>query len=134
VVAKPATADLFEQIFAPADEVAAGLALLAQSPPLWGDRLEWTELIVGLRAFEERWGAIARSASWTLPLLYGLDPHTPRARVGRMGAAWLASLRAHRVIAVDDKAVTMVTRTSSRLRIFRGDGDQGAVVAWEIRT
>jgi hypothetical protein len=54
------------------------------------------------------------------------------ARVGRMGAAFLASLRAHRVIAVDDKAVTMVTRTSARLRIYRGDGDRGAVLAWDL--
>jgi hypothetical protein len=129
-----ATDDLFELIFDPPNEVAAGLELLAQSPPLWGDRLEWTELVAGLRAFEERWGAIARSASWTLPLLYGLDPHARRARVGRMGAAFLASLRAHRVIAVDDKAITMVTRTSARLRVYRGEQDAGAVLAWELCT
>jgi hypothetical protein len=51
------------------------------------------------------------------------------------------------VIAVDDKAITMVTRTSARLRIYRvssfstaregekidtSDSDQGAVLAWEL--
>jgi hypothetical protein len=34
------------------DEVLAGLAKLATSPPIWGDdRLEWTELVAGLQAF-----------------------------------------------------------------------------------
>jgi hypothetical protein len=59
----------------------AGLAQLERCPPLWGDRLEWTELVAGLRAFEERWGDLARSAGWSLLQLYGLDPVAPRARL-----------------------------------------------------
>jgi hypothetical protein len=95
----------------------------------------WTgSSVAGLRAFEERWGAIARSAGWSLMQLYGLDPKAPRARVGRMGAAFLASMPGRRVIAVDDKAITMVTRTSARLRIYRAEQDAGAVLAWELCT
>jgi hypothetical protein len=109
----------------------AGLAQLKRCPPLWGDRLEWTELVASLRAFEERWGKIAESAGWSLLQLYGLDPDAPRARVGRMGAAFLACMPGRQVIAVDDRAITVVTRTASRLRIFRGDG-AGAVLAWEL--
>jgi hypothetical protein len=48
-----------------------------------------------------------------------------------MGAAFLASLRAHRVIGVDDN-VTMVTRTSARLRVYRGEIDRGAALAWDL--
>jgi hypothetical protein len=64
--------------------------------------------------------------------LYGLDPVAPRARVGRMGAAFLVALRGHQVIDVSAEAITVVTRTSARLRIFRGKPDPGAVLAWEF--
>jgi hypothetical protein len=64
--------------------------------------------------------------------LYGLDPVAPRARVGRMGAAFLACMPGRQVIAVDDKAITMMTRTSSRLRVYRSEPDEGAVLAWEF--
>jgi hypothetical protein len=36
------------------------------------------------------------------------------------------------VIAVDDKAITMGTRTSARLRIYRGEPNEGAVLAWKL--
>jgi hypothetical protein len=49
-----------------------------------------------------------------------------------MGGAFLACLRAHRVIGVDANAITMVTRTSARLRVYRGAIDDGAVLAWSL--
>jgi hypothetical protein len=69
-----ARADLFAPVEGPADDVLAGLALLEDGAPLFGDRMEWIELIAALRAFEERWGAVARSAGWSPVELYGLDP------------------------------------------------------------
>lgn len=130
--ASRASQDLFDLIFAPADEVAAGLDLLARSPPPWGDREAWAELVANLRAFEERWGGIARAAGWSVVQLYGLDPDAPHARLSRMGGAWLACMPGRQVIAVDDRAITVVMRTASRLRIYRGDGDQEAVLAWTL--
>jgi hypothetical protein len=114
------------------DEVLAGLAKLATAPPLWGDRLEWTELVASLQAFSARWHCPATAAGWSLLQLYGLDPVAPRSRLSRMGGAFLASLRAHRVVSVDANAITMVTRTSARLRIYRGEIDDGAVLAWSL--
>jgi hypothetical protein len=35
------------------------------------------------------------------------------------------------VVAVDAKAITMVTRAAARLRVYRGD-DEGAVLAWSL--
>jgi hypothetical protein len=64
--------------------------------------------------------------------LYGLDPIAPRARVGRIGAAFLVALRGHQVVEVDHRAITVVTRTSARLRVYRGEVDTGAVLAWEF--
>jgi hypothetical protein len=49
-----------------------------------------------------------------------------------MGGAFLASLRAHRVIAVDANAIMMVTRTSARLRVYRSEIDPGAVLSWTL--
>jgi hypothetical protein len=49
-----------------------------------------------------------------------------------MGAAFLVALRGHQVVEVGAEAITVVTRTAARLRIFRGEPDQGAVLAWEI--
>jgi hypothetical protein len=107
-----ARVDLFTPVAGVDADVLAGLARLEDGAPLWGDRLEWIELVTALRGFEEQWGGVARPAGWSLVALYGLDPVAPRARVQRMGAAFLASLRAHRVIAVDANAITVVTRTS----------------------
>jgi hypothetical protein len=122
--------DLFEQIFAPADEVAAGLGLLAQSAPLWGTRLESTELVAALRGFEERWGAVARAAGWSPVELWGLDPIAPRARLSRTGGAFLACLHNHRAVQVDPDAIRLVTRTSARLSVYRPE--PGGVLAWEL--
>jgi hypothetical protein len=36
------------------------------------------------------------------------------------------------VIAIDADAITMVTRTSARLRVYRGEIDRGAVLAWDL--
>jgi hypothetical protein len=72
------------------------------------------------------------AAGWSQLQLYGLDPDAPYARVGRMGAAWLAARADRRVVAIDSVAVHLVTRTASRLRILRGEPDQGAVLAWEL--
>jgi hypothetical protein len=71
-----ARVDLFTPIAGVDADVLAGLARLENSEPLWGDRLEWIELVAALRAFEERWGAVARSAGWSPVELWGLDPAT----------------------------------------------------------
>jgi hypothetical protein len=109
----------------------AGLAQLERCQPLWGDRLEWVELVVALRAFEERWGDPARSAGWSLVQLYGLDPAAPRARLSRTGGAFLASLSAHQVIGVDTHRIHVVTRTAARMSIYKPE--EGAVLAWSLR-
>jgi hypothetical protein len=112
------------------DDVLAGLALLEGSAPLWGDRLEWTELIVSLRAFASRWHHPSISAGWTMTQLWGLDPVAPRNRLSRMGGGWLVSLRNRQVIQVDPEAIRLVTRTSARMSIYRPE--VGGVLAWEI--
>jgi hypothetical protein len=61
-----------------------------------------------------------------------LDPAAPRARVGRIGAAFLVGLRGHQVISVDHRAIEMVARTLARLRVYRDDPDSGAVLAWTL--
>jgi hypothetical protein len=108
----------------------AGLAQLERCPPLWGSKLDWVELVAAVRAFERRFGADAEAAGWSLLQLYGLDPVAPYSRVGRMGAAFLASLRSHRVIRVDTHLIRVVTRTAARLSIYRPEN--GAVLAWEL--
>jgi len=79
-----------------------------------------------------RWHGPAATAGWSLPELYGLDADAPRARVSRMGGAFLACLRGHCVVGVDATAIHMVTRTSSRMRIYRGEPDAAAVLAWTL--
>jgi hypothetical protein len=112
------------------DDVLAGLALLEGGAPLWGGRLEWTELIVSLRAFASRWHRPSMSAGWTMVQLYGLDAVAPRNRLSRTGGAFLASLRAYQVIEVDAERIRVVTRTSARLSIYRPE--DGGVLAWEL--
>jgi hypothetical protein len=50
-----------------------------------------------------------------------------------MGAAFLVGLRGHQAVEVDHRAITMVARTSARLKVYRGELDPGVVLAWEIR-
>jgi hypothetical protein len=114
------------------DGVLRGLADLAASAPLWGEHQEWIELLTNVRAFAARWHSPATAAGWMLPQLYGLDPIAPRARVGRMGAAFLVSLRAHQVVEIDHQAITMVARTAARLRILRGQTNAEVVLAWDL--
>jgi hypothetical protein len=39
-------------------------------------------------------------------------------------------MRGHQVVDVDHRAITMAARTSSRLKVYRGDGDEGSVLVW----
>jgi hypothetical protein len=113
------------------DSVLAGLAKLATAPSIWGDSREWAELAARLRAFALRWHSVATVAGgWTVVELYGLDPVAPRARVSRMGGAWLACLRAHQVIGVDVHRISLVTRTSARQSVYRPE--PGGVLAWDL--
>jgi hypothetical protein len=49
-----------------------------------------------------------------------------------MGAAFLVALRGHQVVGVDHRAITMVPRTGSRLKAYRGEVDPAAVLAWKL--
>jgi hypothetical protein len=62
--------------------------------------------------------------------LYGVDADAPYARVGRLGAAFLACMRAHRVVAVDTMAIRVVTRTAARLSAYRPG--PGGVLVWSL--
>jgi hypothetical protein len=42
------------------------------------------------------------------------------------------SLRGHHVVSVDHRAIEMVIRAGSRLRVYRGDVDPSVVLAWEL--
>jgi hypothetical protein len=114
------------------DAVLIGLATLATSAPLWGDEHDWRALVDRLQAFAARWYCPATAAGWLDVQLFGLDPIAPRARVGRMGAAFLVGLRGHQVISVDHRAIEMVARTSARLRVYRDEPDSGAALAWTL--
>jgi hypothetical protein len=128
--ARPATED--RDVFGLlVDPVSAGLASLERRPPLWGDRLEWTELLAALGVFHARWTASCRAAGWGDVELFGLAPDAPRARRSCMGGAFLASLRAHQVIGVDPQRIRVVTRTAARLSVYRPE--DGGVLAWELR-
>ena len=112
------------------DAVLAGLAKLAGCPPLWAGEVEWLELVDRLRAWAYRWHAPATAAGWLQVQLYGLDPVAPRARVARMGAAFLACAPGRQVLSVDGEAIRIVTRTAARLSVYRPA--EGAVLAWEL--
>jgi hypothetical protein len=72
------------------------------------------------------------SPGWSLLRLCGLDPCLPRARIGRMGAAFLVVLRGHQVVEVDRRAILMVARTGAWLRVYRGEPDPEVVLAWDL--
>jgi hypothetical protein len=107
-----------------------GSARLRAAAPIWGAQPEWIELVDRLRIFSIRWHSPAAAAGWTNEQVYGLDPIAPRARVGRMGAAWLACPPGREALHVDAKAITMVTRTSARPSVYRPA--EGAALAWEL--
>jgi hypothetical protein len=123
--------NLFSQPAGPDADVLAGLAVLEDGPPLWGDRLSWIELVTALRGFQDRWSAVAVSAAWSTMQLYSVDADAPRARLSRLGGAFLACSHNHRVTAVDHEAIRLVTRTSARLSIYRPEA--GGVLAWQLR-
>jgi hypothetical protein len=112
------------------DAILAGLATLATGEPLWGNESDWRELVDRLQAFAARWHSPATAAGWSDVQLFGLDPVGPRARLSRMGSAFLACLRAHRVVTIDAEAVRVVSRTASRLSVYRPAA--GAVLAWSL--
>jgi hypothetical protein len=112
------------------DPVAAGLAHLERYAQLWGDRQAWAELLVAVGAFHSRWTGSCRAAGWSDVQLFGLDPNAPYAHVGRMGAAWVACMRAHCVVSVDPVAIRFVARTAARLSIYRPEA--GAALAWTL--
>jgi len=128
-IARAATADLFAPLPDLTTDVAAGLDLLARLPPVWPvDAERWSQTLTALKVFEERWGGPARACGWSLVQLYGLSlAAAPRADLSRMGAAWLAARDDRRVTTVDGKAITV-----ARLRIFRGEPDSAAVLAWTL--
>jgi hypothetical protein len=137
-VAKPAF-DLFaataarqnDAAAAPA-EVLAGLDILAaRRPPLWPvapDR--WLNIVDAVRSFAERWHAAARACGWSDLELYGLHRRAPYANLAAMGAAWLIAKSGHAVVEMNRDAITVVTVSSSRLRLYRRPIDADARLPW----
>jgi hypothetical protein len=133
--ARTATApDLFAATYAgPAlpPHVADGLRQLEQSPALW-PVADWRGVVTKVSAFAWRWHAEAAAAGWSDLQLYGLHRHASYANLAGMGAAWLVAKSGHLAVAVDREAFMLVTKSSSRLRIYRREIDPGAVLAWEL--
>jgi hypothetical protein len=131
-MAEPA-ADLFDEIFAPADEVAAGLQLLARSQPLWPiGAKRWAAAVASVAAFEQKFGGEARMCNWSNLALYGLSSTALFASLANMGAAWLVARSGHRVAAVTAESILLIAPTCSRLRIFRGEPDPTTALAWSL--
>jgi hypothetical protein len=105
-----------------------------EAPPAWPtDRLAiWPFVLDELAAFERAWGESARTAGWDELSLYGLHSRAPAANLAAMGAAFLVALSGWQVIAVGPGAIVLVSRTGSRLRIYRRPPDPAAVLAWEL--
>jgi hypothetical protein len=120
--------------FGPAADVAAGLELLARSPPLWLIGAEgWAIAVARARAFAERWDGQAPAAGWSTLELYGMHRRAPFARLTAMGAAWVLARSGGSAIAVASDAIVVATRTGGRLRIYRTAApDPDAVSAWEL--
>jgi hypothetical protein len=62
---------------------------------------------------------------------------TPSVGLKRFAGGWgqqafLVSLRSHQVVGVDHRAITMVARTSARLKVYRGEIDPGVALAWTV--
>jgi hypothetical protein len=101
------------------DEVLAGLGKLAGGPSLWGIEHEWLELVDRVRAWTCRWYGPATAAGWTAVQLFGLSADAPQVRRDLMGGAFLACRPDCQTIAVDSTAITLVVRTSSRMRVYK---------------
>jgi hypothetical protein len=54
----------------------------------------------------------------------------PRARLSRMGGAFLASLPGRQMLGVDTRRIALVTRTSARLSVYCPEA--GGVLAWDV--
>lgn len=111
--------------------IANGLRLLAQSQPLW-PVADWSAVIIPVTAFAWRWHAQATACGWSELQLYGLHQRAPYANLAGMGAAWLVAKSAHLAVAVDRDAFTLVTKSSSRLRLYRREVDIDTVLAWKL--
>jgi hypothetical protein len=59
-------------------------------------------------------------------------PFGGRARLAGLTQAQLYALRGHQVIEVGAEAITVVTRTAARLRVFRSEPDPSTVLAWTL--
>jgi hypothetical protein len=62
---------------------------------------------------------------------------TPSVDLKRFAGGWgqqafLVSLPSQQVVGVDRRAITMVARTSARLKVYRGEIDPGVVIAWAL--
>jgi hypothetical protein len=113
--------------------VLSAAAMKTGGPPAgWpADRLAiWPFVLDELAAFERAWGESARRTGWDDLSLYGLHPRAPYEDVAAMGAAFLVALSGWQVIAVGPGAIELVSRTGSRLKIYRRAPDPAAGLAW----
>jgi hypothetical protein len=130
---QPRPADLFTPIAGVDPDVLAGLTLLARSSPLWPVGTDqWLAAVATVRAFSERFDAEARACAWDSISLYGLSKTAPYANLASMGAGWLAAKSGHRVAAVTARDTLLITSTGAKLRIFRGEPDRNAALAWTL--
>jgi hypothetical protein len=87
--------------------------------------------MVDMRAWACRWHGPATSAGWSTAQLFGLSPDAPQVRRDLMGGAFLACRPDCQTIAVDSKAITLVVRTSSRMRVYKPAA--GGALAWDCK-
>jgi hypothetical protein len=112
---------------------SAGLRRCARSAPAaWpADRLAlWPFVVDEVTAFRRQWDERARAVGWDDLALYSLHPRAPYANLAAMGAAFKVALGGWQVIGVGADAIEVVSRTGSRLRIYRRAPDADAVLAW----
>ncbi len=93
---------------------------LVRGSPLWPvSPGRWREIVDGVRRFADGWHHAATAAAWTAEQLYGLSRQAPYARLDVMGAAWIVAARRDQVISVDRSAITLKTRSSATLQVYR---------------
>jgi hypothetical protein len=133
MTARPVSADLFTPIAGPAVDVLIGIDLLA-SRSLWPVGAErWAEVVARVKAFENAYGMRARACGWSDLSLYGVHRHAPYANLAAMGAAFVVARSGHRVAAVTAGDMLLISPTGAMLRIFRGEPDPSAALAWTLR-